>query len=87
MGTHSANSLGIRQARVPEVSLGKEVEIMSGILGTADANLTSALSSVTDYFTANIGTVITAVVGVVLLLWLLRMAFRSFGIRRPSSVD
>lgn len=61
--------------------------IMSTVVLTADATLTSALSSVTDYFTANIGTVITAVVGVVLLLWLLRIAFRSFGIRRPSSVD
>lgn len=67
--------------------VGWAVNVMSGIVMTADATLTSALSSVTDYFTANIGTVITAVVGVVLLLWLLRIAFRSFGIRRPSSVD
>jgi uncharacterized membrane protein YeaQ/YmgE (transglycosylase-associated protein family) len=57
------------------------------MLATVDTNLTSALSSVTDYFTANIGSVITAVVGIVLLLWLLKIAFRSFGIRRPSSVD
>lgn len=61
--------------------------MLGALLGTADATLTSALTSVTSYFTANIGTVITAVVGVVLLLWLLRIAFRSFGIRRPSSVD
>jgi beta-lactamase regulating signal transducer with metallopeptidase domain len=63
------------------------VNAASSIALTADATLTSALSSVTSYFTANIGTVITAVVGVVLLLWLLKIAFRSFGIRRPSSVD
>lgn len=60
---------------------------MGALLGTADTNLTSALNSVTTYFSDNIATVITAVVGVVLLLWLLRIAFRSFGIRRPSSVD
>lgn len=60
---------------------------MKSLIGTADTTLTSALSDVTDYFTANIGSVITAVVGVVLLLWLLRIAFRSFGVRRPSSVD
>jgi hypothetical protein len=63
------------------------VNVGSTIALTADATLTSALSSVTSYFTDNIGTVITAVVGVVLLLWLLKIAFRSFGIRRPSSVD
>ena len=57
------------------------------LLGTADANLTSALNSVTSYFSDNVGAVITAVVGIVLLLWLLRIAFRSFGIRKPSSVD
>ena len=57
------------------------------LLGTADTNLTSALNSVTSYFTDNVGAVITAVVGIVLLLWLLRIAFRSFGIRKPSSVD
>lgn len=57
------------------------------MLATVDTNLTDALSAVTDYFSANIGAVITAVVGIVLLLWLLRIAFRSFGIRRPSSVD
>jgi hypothetical protein len=58
-----------------------------GLLGTADANLSAVLDQITTYFTSNIGTVITAVVGVVLLLWLLRIAFRSFGVRRPSSVD
>ena len=57
------------------------------MLATVDSNLTSALNSVTGYFTANVGAVITAVVGIVLLLWLLRIAFRSFGIRKPSSVD
>lgn len=67
--------------------IGWIVNAASTIALTADATLTSALSSVTSYFTANIGTVITAVVGVVLLLWLLKIAFRSFGIRRPSSVD
>lgn len=55
------------------------------MLGTADATLTSAVSSVTDYFTANIGTVITAVVGIAVFLWLLRLAFRSFGISKPRS--
>lgn len=56
-------------------------------LATADPNLTSALTSVTTYFSDNIGAIITAVVGVVLFLWLLRLAFRSFGIRKPRSVD
>jgi len=57
------------------------------MLGTADATLTSALAQVTDYFTANIGGVIVAVVGVVVFLWLLRLALHSFGIRRPRSID
>jgi len=57
------------------------------MLGTADANLTSALDSVTTYFTSNIGGVITAVVSIAVFLWLLRLALRSFGIRRPRSID
>lgn len=58
---------------------------MIHVLGAADSSLTSALTSVTSYFTANIGTVITAVVGVAVFLWLLKLAFRSFGIRKPNS--
>lgn len=56
-----------------------------GILGTADANLTTALSSVTTYFSNNIGVVIAAVVSIAVFLWLLRLAFRSFGIGKPRS--
>lgn len=59
----------------------------AGIYGTADSNLTSAVNSVTTYFSANIGTVITGVIGIAVFLWLLRIAFRSFGVRKPRSVD
>jgi hypothetical protein len=59
----------------------------AGIYGTADSNLTSAVTSVTSYFTSNIGTVITGVVGIAVFLWLLRIAFRSFGVRKPNSVS
>jgi hypothetical protein len=58
---------------------------MYGALATADTNLTAALSSVTSYFTANIGVVIAAVVGVVVFLWILRLALKSFGIGKPKS--
>ena len=58
---------------------------MYAVLGTADANLTSALNSVTTYFTSNIGVIVTAVVGIAVFLWLLRLAFRSFGIGKPRS--
>jgi len=56
-------------------------------MGTVDPQLTSSLSAVTAYFTANIGAVITAVVGIAVFMWLLRIAFRSFGIRKPRSVE
>jgi uncharacterized membrane protein YeaQ/YmgE (transglycosylase-associated protein family) len=56
------------------------------LLGTVDANLTSALATVTDYFSANIGAVIGAVVGIIVFLWVLRLALHSFGIRKPRSV-
>ena len=56
-------------------------------LASVDANLQSALDSITTYFTSNIGAVITAVVGIAVFMWLLRLAFRSFGIRKPRSVD
>jgi hypothetical protein len=54
---------------------------------TTDTSLTNSLNSVTTYFTNNIGAVIAAFVGIAVFLWLLRMAFRSFGIRKPRSVD
>lgn len=59
----------------------------AGIEGSADANLTTAVDSVTTYFTANIGLVIGAVVSIAVFMWLLRIAFRSFGIRKPRSVE
>lgn len=55
-------------------------------LFTADPNLTSALTAVTTYFSDNIGAVIAAVVGLVVFIWLLRIALHSFGIRRARSV-
>jgi hypothetical protein len=55
------------------------------VLAAADSSLTSALSSVTTYFTDNIGAVITAVVGIAVFMWLLRLALHSFGIRKPRS--
>jgi len=61
--------------------------LMAGLYGTADANLTSATTSIQSYFTANIGTVIGLVVGIALLVWILRMAFHSVGVRKPRSVD
>lgn len=60
---------------------------MFGLLGTADANLTSALDSVQTYFTSNIGTVIGIVVGIAVFVWLLRVGFRSIGVRKVRSVD
>jgi hypothetical protein len=59
----------------------------AGMFGTADSNLTSAVSQVTSYFTSNVGTIITAVVGIAVFIWLLRLAFRSFGVSKPRSVD
>ena len=60
---------------------------LGNLLGTADPQLTSALSSVTSYFSDNIGVIIAAVVSIAVFLWLLRIAFRSFGIRKPRSVE
>ena len=56
-------------------------------VATVDTNLSAAVTSITTYFSANIGTVITGVVGIAVFLWLLRIAFRSFGVHKPSSVD
>jgi len=53
---------------------------------TADPQLTDATGQVTDYFTANLGTVVGAFIAVTGVLWLLGMAFRSVGIHRRKSV-
>jgi len=53
-------------------------------MGTADPNLSDALDSVTTYFGDNIGVVIAAVVGIVVFVWLLKIALHSFGIRKPT---
>lgn len=58
-----------------------------GFLGTADSNLTSALTQVTTYFSDNIGVIVAAVVGIVAFVWLLRFALHSFGIRKPRSTS
>lgn len=63
------------------------VSAIAGFYGTADPNLTSATSSIQSYFSANIGVVIALVVGVALLVWILRIAFHSVGVRKPRSVD
>lgn len=60
--------------------------MLGALLGTVDANLQTTLDAITAYFTSNIGIVITAVLGVVLLVWFVRMAFHSFGARKPKSV-
>jgi len=56
-------------------------------MGTADPQLTDATGQVTDYFSANIGTIIGAVVAIAVFVWLLRVAFHSFGVRKVRSVD
>ena len=86
LGTHDSHKI-YPQVSGDKLSEKKGGVIMLALLGTVDSNLTSALSSITTYFSDNIGAVVTAVVGVALLIWLLRIAFRSFGVRRPSSVD
>lgn len=50
-------------------------------IATADPALTSAMNTVTDYFTDNIGVVIAAFVGIAVLLWLLSKFLRAVGIR------
>lgn len=54
---------------------------------TADSNLTSVTGDVQDYFTSNIGTVIALFVSIALLLWMLAIALRSVGVRKPNKVD
>jgi len=55
---------------------------ITGLAGaTADPALTSATSDVTDYFTANLPTVIGVFVAVALVLWMFRKATHSVGIR------
>jgi phosphotransferase system glucose/maltose/N-acetylglucosamine-specific IIC component len=61
--------------------------LSAGFFGTADSNLTSATGDIQSYFTDNIGTVIALVVGISLLVWILRLAFHSVGVRKPRSVD
>lgn len=55
-------------------------------LAAADTTLSAQTATVQSYFSDNIGTVITLFVGVALLLWLLSMAFRSVGAKKPSKV-
>lgn len=61
--------------------------MLAHLLATADPQLQDALDTVTTYFTANIGIIITAVVGIAVFMWLLRIGFRSFGVRKPKSVE
>lgn len=55
-------------------------------LGTADSNITSATTQVKSYFDANLPTVITLFVGVALVIWILSLAFRSVGAKKPSKL-
>jgi hypothetical protein len=52
----------------------------------ADSNLTSTTTSIRTYFTDNIGTIVTLFVGIAVFLWLLAMAVKSVGVRKPKSV-
>jgi hypothetical protein len=61
--------------------------LAAGFYGTADPNLTNATGDVQSYFSANIATVIGLVVGISLLVWILRLAFHSVGVRKPRSVN
>lgn len=52
----------------------------------ADTTLSAQTDTVKSYFQDNIGIVIGLFVAVALLLWLLGMAFRSVGAKKPSKV-
>jgi hypothetical protein len=53
---------------------------------TADTTLTDAKTSATNYFTANIATVVGGFIAVAASLWLLTMLFNSIGVRRKRSI-
>lgn len=50
------------------------------MIATAGPSLTSTLSQVTTYFFTNVPTVIAAFLGVVVFMWMLKMAMASLGI-------
>jgi len=70
------------QGRSPTLSFGSVFPLVA----TVDGLLTAAMDAVTGYFGDNIGLVIAVVVGVVVFVWLLVLAFRSFGIRKPGRI-
>lgn len=51
---------------------------------TIDIRLTDALTQVVTYFTTNLSPVMTAVIGVIVFLWLLKFALRSIGVTSVS---
>jgi len=54
------------------------------IMGTADANLTSAVSDLTDYFTSNLPVVVGAIIAVGAVLWFLKIIFKSLGVKKAG---
>jgi len=54
---------------------------MGSFLGVVDTDLQAALDAVTAYFSANIGAVIAAFVGIAVLLWLLSKFLGAVGIK------
>jgi hypothetical protein len=69
------------------VGVGGSVLVFAGnAFAAADTTLSAQTASVQSYFQDNIGTVIGLFIGVALLLWLLSMAFRSVGAKKPSRV-
>lgn len=53
---------------------------------TADPALTDATGQATDYFQANLVTVVGGFIVVTGVLWLLALAFNSMGLRRKRSI-
>ncbi len=66
--------------------VGSALLFAGSALAAADAALTTQVTGLQTYFTDNIGTVIAAFVAISMLLWLLSIAFRSVGVKKPSKV-
>lgn len=73
-------------ASIAASALTAAIFVQTAFAQTADPALEGAVGQVTGYFSDNIGVVIGAIVAIALLVWLLGIAFRSVGVRRPNKV-
>jgi uncharacterized membrane protein YeaQ/YmgE (transglycosylase-associated protein family) len=54
------------------------------LFASADTNVQALLTALQTAFTSNFPAIVTAFVGIAVVLWIVHIALRSLGVRKPS---